>query len=189
MVFGNTLINAQQYLVAAIPAGARVLIVGGGTGKILELIAAQHPAGLSITYIDSSGQMIALSRKRNAGTNEVAFIAADIQHVTLDKQYDVVFTAFFFDNFGQAGAAGIFGQLHTHLKPGGLWLYADFCNSPAAMHKAALRIMYLFFRVCCGIAASTLPDMATCFNRAGYERTGIQTFRNNWITAEIYHKQ
>ena len=189
LVFGHTLIDAQQYLVEAIPPGARVLIVGGGTGWILETIATYHPSGLHITYIDSSEKMIGLARRRNAGNNVVDFLSADIQEVTLVDSYDVVFTAFFFDNFEQQGAEAIFNKLHTALAPGGHWLYADFQNTIAPAHKVLLRIMYMFFRLLCRIQARVLPDMQGCFGKHRYTRTGLRTFRKNWIAAEIYHKQ
>jgi hypothetical protein len=35
MVYGRALINAQVYLLQYVPAGASVLIAGGGTGWIL----------------------------------------------------------------------------------------------------------------------------------------------------------
>ena len=189
LVFGHTLIDAQQYLVEAIPPGARVLIVGGGTGWILETIATYHPSGLHITYIDSSEKMIGLARRRNAGNNVVDFLSADIQEVTLVDSYDVVFTAFFFDNFEQQGAEAIFNKLHTALAPGGHWLYADFQNTTAPAHKVLLRIMYMFFRLLCRIQARELPDMQGSFKKYGYTRTGLRTFSKNWIAAEIYHKQ
>ncbi len=189
LVFGHTLIDAQQYLVEAIPPGARVLIAGGGTGWILETIAAHHPAGLHITYIDASEKMIALARKRKAGGNEVAFIAADIQQAQLADGYDVVFTAFFLDNFDQQSAEVVFNKVHMALVPGGQWLYADFQNTTAPAHKVLLRIMYMFFRLLCRIPARELPDIQGSFKKYGYTRTGLRTFRKNWIAAEIYHKQ
>ena len=47
---GKALREAQIYLLQFIPANARLLIVGGGTGWILEEITVVHQQGLAIDY-------------------------------------------------------------------------------------------------------------------------------------------
>ena len=39
VVYGNALISSQVYLLQFIPSNATILIVGGGTGRLLEEIA------------------------------------------------------------------------------------------------------------------------------------------------------
>ena len=58
LIFGDKLQFPQRYFIEAIPANARVLIVGGGSGWILEAICSHHSKGLAITYIDSSPKMV-----------------------------------------------------------------------------------------------------------------------------------
>ena len=60
-IFQRSIINAQVALLSYIKPNSTVLIVGGGTGWILEKI---EPAGLEITYVEISENMLALSRKR-----------------------------------------------------------------------------------------------------------------------------
>ena len=67
LVYGRSLVNAQLYLLDAIPAEAHVLIVGGGTGWVLEEITKRHPSGLSIDYIDAASKMVALAKKGMLG--------------------------------------------------------------------------------------------------------------------------
>ncbi len=96
MAYGRALVNAQLYLLNSIPAGALILIAGGGTGWVLEEIAKIHPSGLTIDYVDASGKMIALAEKRNTGANKVTFITDPIQDVQFgQKEYDVVLTPSF----------------------------------------------------------------------------------------------
>ncbi|HVV54711.1 MAG TPA: class I SAM-dependent methyltransferase, partial [Mucilaginibacter sp.] len=126
MVYGKALIRAQVYLLKDIPAKSKVLIVGGGTGWILEEIAKVYQSGLTITYVEIAKNMMRLSRKRNAGNNEVVFINNAIEHVALQSDYDVTITPFLFDNFTEENLQIIFQYIHGCLKPGGLWLNADF---------------------------------------------------------------
>jgi ubiquinone/menaquinone biosynthesis C-methylase UbiE len=54
LVFGQSVKNAQIASLGFIPPTSNVLIVGAGTGWILEEINKIHQNGLSITYIDIS---------------------------------------------------------------------------------------------------------------------------------------
>jgi len=187
-IFGKTLINTQLFLVNAIPPASRILIVGGGTGWILEEIAALHPVGLSVTYIDSSSKMIALAKKRKCGANQVTFITGTIEAVKLTGPFDIILTPFLFDNFTNKTLQKIFAGINAHLKPKGLWLYCDFHNTEVFWQKFLLKIMYLFFRLFCGIEATRLPDADACFAANHFKIAKQKTFMNGFLRACIYEK-
>ena len=183
------LINAQQYLLNAIPASARILIAGGGTGWILEELTKIHPSGLTIDYIDASQKMISLAKKRNAGNNQVTFITAPVQDISYGpKGYDVVLTPFLFDNFTDSTLQKIFPIIDQRLSREGIWLYCDFEDTGIFQQKVLLKIMYIFFRLCCGIEASQLPDIASCFSKYQYKITGQKTYRKGFVVATIYNR-
>ncbi len=77
-----------------IPVNSSVLIVGGGTGWILEDISKLHSTGLTIDYIESSAKMISLSKKKNYMKNEINFINLPVENYILKKKYDVILTRF-----------------------------------------------------------------------------------------------
>ncbi len=188
LVYGQALVKAQQYLLAAIPANSRVLIVGGGTGWVLEEIAKIHAAGLSITYVDSSPKMIALARERNACGNKVTFIAAAIEAIEPPDVYDVVLTPFLFDNFTDAGMRKVFAYLNNSLEPRGIWLFCDFRKTDVFWQRAMLKVMYLFFRMSCGIEAKELPKTEECFAECGYKVKKHETFVKGFVVSTVYEK-
>jgi len=188
LVYGEALVRAQQYLIKAIPAGASILIVGGGTGWILEEITKIHSSGLRITYIDASAKMIVLARKRNAGANKVTFIASSIESVELEDTYDVVLTPFLFDNFSEDGMRKIFSHIHKSLADNGGWLFCDFQNTAVLWQKTMLKVMYFFFRVSCGITASRLPDTEKCFADHLYKIKEQQLFLKGFVVSRVYEK-
>src|SRR4051812_32528818 len=96
---GKALRDAQIYLVQYISAGSKILIVGGGTGWILEEITRIHYRGLQIDYLDISANMISKARKRDIGQNEVRYILQSAASDFEGDNYDVILTPFFFDNF------------------------------------------------------------------------------------------
>jgi len=188
LVFGKTIINAQKYLLTYIPANSNILIVGGGTGNILEEITHKHAAGLHITYVEISLNMLTLSRKRDVGDNQVQFIHQPIQEVDLQPVFDLVITPFLFDNFLPSTAEIVFNKVNAALKPGGCWLFADFqLNSKSTLHKWLLKSMYFFFRLLCKVETNRLYDIRPLF-KSLYEEVACKTFFKNFIRSVVYQK-
>jgi ubiquinone/menaquinone biosynthesis C-methylase UbiE len=188
MVYGRALNNAQVYLLQYIPPGSAILIVGGGTGWILEDLTKLHPSGLSITYAEIAPNMMALSKKRNIGNNQVTFINNAVENVPLPTDFDVVFTPFLFDNFTEQTFQKVFIHIHLSLKPNGNWLNCDFQLSGKCWQRVLLRSMFLFFKIVCNIEASKLPDIEKYFEYFDYQAIAQQTFFGNFIISKVYKK-
>lgn len=193
LVFGQAEINAQVELLEYLAPGSRVLIVGGGTGWILEKMAAVQPSGLRITYVESSARMMARSRQRNCGQNVVQFVELPVQELVTEERYDCVLTGFLFDNFHTALAEQIFSQLDALLVGGGNWLYADFYRPPKRKGKlwqaVLLRSMYIATRWLCKVEANQLPDMEAIFSEAGYRRVFTSFHYQRFIQGMVYRKR
>ena len=189
VVYGKALVAAQVYLLRMVPPNSTVLIVGGGTGWILEELSAIHYSGLSITYVEISSRMTALAKKRIAGINKVEFIIDAIENTLADKKYDVVITPFLFDNFTEETLQKTFAHIHGQLKPNGLWLCTDFQVTGALWQKVLLKSMYLFFKLLCGIETLTMPDISKQFANQGYKATAVKTFYGQFIISSRYEQQ
>jgi ubiquinone/menaquinone biosynthesis C-methylase UbiE len=188
IVFGKAIIEAQKYLVDFIGAGSAILVVGGGTGWILEEISEKHPSGLKIVYVDKSEKMIDLSKKRNVGTNRVVFLNADIDHVMLHDKFDIVFTPFILDNFSTKTLAPVFDKIHRLLLPGSLWLFADFQLTKKGewWQRPLLNAMYLFFNIFCNVETARLPDSDSVFRKYGYTPVATYAFFGEFISSTVY---
>ncbi|HWZ03025.1 MAG TPA: class I SAM-dependent methyltransferase [Mucilaginibacter sp.] len=186
LVYGKALINAQVYLLQFIPPKSNLLIVGGGTGWILDEITGIHPSGLQITYVEVAPKMIAISKTRDTGGNKVIFINDAMENVPLIDDFDIVVTPFLFDNFTQQTFQKVFTHIHPLLKPGSLWLNCDFQLKGKWWQKVLLKSMFLFFRMICDIEASTLPDIDKQFNQYGYKTIATQTFFGEFIISQVY---
>ena len=190
LVFGDAIFKAQLFLLRSIHAEARVLVVGGGTGWVLEELCRLHPYGLNITYVESSAEMMAKSKVRDTGENQLTFIHAPLQLAALEGAFDVVLTPFLFDNFTDESLKPIFAKMDRHLRDGGLWLFADFQHQKDKYSsKVLLKIMYLFFGIFCRIEASRLPDSAALFRLFHYRELGQESFYGGFIRAVVYQKQ
>jgi ubiquinone/menaquinone biosynthesis C-methylase UbiE len=188
LIYGRALINAQVYLLQYIPASSKILIIGGGTGWILEEITKIHPAGLNITYIEVAPAMMSISQKRQTGTNKVTFFNNAVENINLQTDFDIVITPFLFDNFKEQTLQKVFEHIHQSLKSKGLWLNADFQLTGKWWQRLLLRSMFLFFRILCGIEASSLPDIEQQFEKYSYENIAGRTFYGDFIISKIYTK-
>ena len=95
-----------------------------------------------------------------------------------------------FDNFQPGKIEFVFTKLNQLLKPGGLWLYADFMNDQINSkwrQKFLLKTMYLFFKITCNIETQKLIDMTQYFS-AGYNIAAEKRFYSNFIKAVVYKK-
>lgn len=191
LVFGKSIVRAQQALLPYITSPARVLIVGGGTGWILEEMAKLYPAGLVIDYVEISSNMLDLARKRDFKHNQVTFIHAGIEDYAAPAQYDVIMTPFLFDNFSHERARVVFRKLDKMLKNGALWLFADF-HIDKTLHriwqKTLLRSMYVFFKNISHVEADQLPDMPLHFDGNGYYLTFETFYFGAFIRSAAYRK-
>ncbi len=196
LVFGNKLQQAQATFLHLIPQDARVLIVGGGSGwKLEELARIYHNSKLSITYVEAAPKMVELAQKRITSDPALSeapfltnFITAPIQDAQLGGHYDVIITAFFFDNFNDHEAGDIVSKLLPHFATGGQWFYTDFRNSGATNHKLLLKSMYLFFGLICGLSNRQLPDMYRIFDKRGLMPVHVKQLMNGLIESAVYIK-
>lgn len=189
IVFGNAIKKAQAGMLHFIPADCNILIAGGGTGWIIEKITSIHSSGLRITYIDASRKMIEKSKKRNPGFNKINFIISPAEAFDPGTSiYDIVITPFFLDNFSQETCLQIFHKLHMSVKRNGLWLYTDFNITPQGKYwqKPLLKIMYLFFRLICGLQVNQLPDTEHCFSVYKYQKIAEKSYYKGFITSTVF---
>ena len=189
LVFQKSIVNAQKFLLKYIPVNSNILIVGGGTGWILEAIAELHQENINITYVEKSAKMIALSEKRNFKNNTVEFVNEAIENFITDKIFDVIITAFVFDNFKVDKTEFVFNKLNQFLKQSSLWLYADFVNNVHGKlwQRFLLKIMYLFFKLTCNIETQKLIDLDNYF-LVNYAKTAEVFFYSNFIQSKVYSK-
>jgi ubiquinone/menaquinone biosynthesis C-methylase UbiE len=188
LVYGRALINAQVYLLQFIPPKSSILIVGGGTGWILEEITRIYPSGLQITYVEVAEKMMALSQKRNTGNNRLTFINDAIENVIGLTDFDVIITPFLFDNFTPQTQQKVFEHLNCLIKKDGLWLNTDFQLTGKWWQAILLKSMILFFKVWCRIESNKVNDIEPYFIKTGYKAIAGKTFFGDFVTSRAYMK-
>ncbi len=161
IVYGNSTIKAEQFFLPKIKRGDSVLIIGGGTGEILESIAEE----ITIDFVDASPNMISRAQKRKTKAS-VSFICGTKQDIPKEK-YDVVITNFFLDLFEDDELSQIVEDLKQHCSRH--WIVTDFQNAKSSktIGKVLEWCMYRFFKLTTSIGAKRVADFDTLLKTKG----------------------
>lgn len=119
-------------LVDEVPAGARVLDIGCGSGLFLGLLAAGGWIGPSLGF-DSSPGAIAMAQGmagRIRGGGNVRFEQRDVQDDWPEGSFDVVSLIDVVHHVPPGQQAAVLREAASRIAPGGLFLYKDMVERP-----------------------------------------------------------
>ena len=196
LVYGSSQQKAQLYLLPFIPDNSRVLIIGGGSGWLLEQLLKTGKQ-LDILYLDASPAML---HRAKAKYNQLSFSHSCIVEFRLGteaalhphEQFNVIITPFLLDLFPPQRLQQLMQRLSDALTPGGLWLFADFwpVQQPARWWQKVLAWgMYTFFGAVSGVEARDLPDYGCYFEQLRLQEVLSGSFYGGFVQAKVYKVQ
>ena len=188
-IFGNAIKKAQISHLHNIEGQKSVLILGGGTGYILETLLEINP-GLEITYLEKSKRMItkSMDRVHPERQNKLVFANEELEEWKSDQTYDIVICPFFLDVFNEENlTSNIIPKIRNLLKPGGNLLVSDFQHSEKRFwHQPLMTFMHLFFRITCRLESQQLSDIRHHLNAAGFNEKTKMIFFSGMIFSSSY---
>ena len=190
VIYQRAIIKAQVFLIQFVKDNDNILLVGGGTGWILEELSKLQKKNVSVVYVEKSEAMIDLAKKRTAPNIKTTFILQPVEYYLSSERFDVIITPFLFDNFKKNKINILFTKLDVFLKPRGIWLYADFVNDSTEKklwQRLLLKTMYKFFRLTADIETQQLVDMKPYFKKK-YQLLTEQLYYKKFIQALAYRK-
>ena len=189
IIFGKSIVRAQTSFLNDVPIGGCVLILGGGSGKILPELHTINPT-CRIWYIEASSSMLNLAREnaKDFSFDEINFIHGTHNEVPTGVKFDTVITNFFLDLFSDNTLSTVLGKIHSILSPNGNLLVTDFADQGKFWQHILLKIMYRFFRITCGIEAEKLPLWQVQFNRIGFREIKSEYFFRSFIKSSVLTK-
>jgi tRNA (cmo5U34)-methyltransferase len=193
LVFGRALEQAQLALLPFIPDKARVLLIGGGSGWLLEQLLCSGKTS-QILYLEASPNMLRKAQQRVHAsiTGAVVEFRLGTEAALLPQErFDVVITPFLLDLFPAPRLGHLMDRLHAALAPGGLWLFADFwpvTSPPPLWQRLLLQSMYVFFGMLSGVKATGLPDFSRQFDQLYLQEIFSESFYGDMVQAKVYRK-
>ncbi|MDQ3392539.1 MAG: class I SAM-dependent methyltransferase [Bacteroidota bacterium] len=193
LIFQKNIFHSQLIYITKIPANAEILIIGGGTGKIVNEILKVNPQ-VKITYVESSKKMlkISISRIDKADRAKIDFLHGDENSLlSFNKaSFDIIITNFFLDVFPADQLIQVMQFLKNVLKENGKWIHTDFINPKNEkfpyLISALIKAMYLFFRTFCQLEGKELLNFKTYFQNLGFQEEESHLFFHKMISAEYY---
>ncbi|MBD2701988.1 class I SAM-dependent methyltransferase [Spirosoma sp. BT702] len=190
LVFGRRLQRAQVVWLHQIPADASILIVGGGTGWLLQQVL-MHCQPRQVLYLETSRQMVNRAVRRIIKSRQIGsveFRIGDEQTLQSDERYDVVMTPFLLDLFTEETLRSrMIPQLRNVLKPDGQWHVTDFVQPNSRWQKGLLWLMIRFFRLTARIETKQLADWQAIMNESGLAVQQRSRQVDGMATAEIWN--
>lgn len=183
LAFGQTLHQASIHFLDDIPSNSKVLILGGGTGKILP-----HLKDCRVTYVEKSGKMLRQASERS-GIGTVVFIETDFLDWKTDQQFDVVICPFFLDVFTPNNLCLVVEKIGNLTSKGGTLIITDFQATGRLHHRMMLLVMHLFFRIFSSLESRKLGDIESMVLSSGYEMISRKAFRKDWVFSGVYQLQ
>lgn len=184
-VFGKSVVESQIVFLNQVPADSKILILGGGTGWLLEAIEETNRS-CEIWYVELSAGMINRARKRKL-KNPVHFIQGTEEDIPM-RQFDVVMTNFYLDLFSDKKLKEVIERINQRMKPAAYWLITDFVEGGNWWQSVLLKLMYRFFRVACGIEGKRLPDWSFSLQAAGWKETQVAYRYGKFIKSALWKR-
>ncbi len=188
LVFGSSLQRAQLWLLPFIPDDATILIIGGGSGWLLQQVLIQT-SPKHILYVEASEKMLQKARQQTSAPSIVTFRHGTEASLQPDEQFDVIITPFILDLYPEPRLTQLMHRLHAALRPKGLWLFADFWpaeQKPPMWQKLLAKSMYLFFGLLSNVQARHLPNYSLYFDDLGLQEKDSASFYGGFVQAKVF---
>lgn len=180
IVFGDNLWTAQYLHCERIRKGDKVLILGGGTGKILDHI----PRQATVHYLDVSEGML----KRACQRRDAHFIHVDFLSWQPADNYDWIICPFFLDCFDQRALFEVIEKIQKSLREKGYLLVTDFQQNQSKWFDFQLWLMHWFFRVMAGISAKRLLPIHDLLLERGWTCVDKKYKLSKKVFSALYQK-
>lgn len=188
LVFGDTIQSAQLEFLAEIKPSSSVLIIGGGTGWILNELDSLS-VSINVDYIEASVKMLEKSKLRGPFRNiEVRFIRGTQDSIQEHTQYNVIITNFFLDVFTEDNLLNVMQKLDSSLSEEGTWMMTDFVENGKWWQRLLVKMMYSFFRITTRLEGRELQNFDYYFRNMGYSLIKEMGFFKQMIASRIYAK-
>jgi len=188
IVFGGALQGARVAQLDKIEPCERVLLLGDGDGRFLEVLLEKMP-GAHVDVVEASAKMISIARNRTAGLGDVRFHQMGIEDFVPDGEYDLAVSHFFLDCFDRDGIDSVIRSVLRCLVADGDWLIADFQIPETGGWKRLrarflLRAMYLFFRIVAGLSAQKLVDPDKLLTERGFKLQARKLLNQDFVRSD-----
>ncbi|MEO5976104.1 MAG: methyltransferase domain-containing protein [Chryseolinea sp.] len=187
VVFGRSIKDAQCVMLSELSGANTILIIGGGTGWLLDEVLKINQTS-QIWYVDASSNMVSQARRRceRLNSKQVKFVQGTENELPDQPTFDAVIANFYFDMFSPASLQVVMKRIKESMEPGAVLIATDFTKSKRLWHALLLGTMYRFFRIASKLEAGTLPPWQSLLVDSGFKEESAHKFYDGFIEARKY---
>lgn len=189
LFFGKSFSRLQQQLFSDLASAEKCLIIGGGSGEVLENAILQNLAS-EYYYAELSDKMIKKTKSRISRLNKSYSIAFSNDWTDWDKEsFDFIILPFVLDCYSETELQSLISDLVSCLSPKGKILFIDFNQEAEFGYEAHfakagfISLLYAFFNLTTGISAQKLPAFNRLFRTHGLITEKQILIKKGWIQA------
>ncbi len=179
LIFGNQLIRAQIHFLSEIKPNDDVLILGGGTGQLLEYF----PSCNKVLFVEKSEQMILYASRRKIEA-DVDYINEDFLNYDHNRKFDIIICPFFLDCFDEINLHQVLRKIKSSLKSEGNLLVIDFKKN--GFNGLMLKSMHVFFRIFSKLESKSLLDIHQKVLDVGFREAKVKFSHRNQLFSRLY---
>ena len=157
-----------------------ILIVGGGTGQLLEGLGSEN----EVVFVELSQKMIQKAKLRKSPAS-IDFIHENYFEWHSNQNFDAIIFPFFLDSFSKTSLDKIIEKSRAELKPNGELHVLDFERS-GSFHNLLVRLMFLFFRITTRLESRKLLDFRSIILAHDFALVNEQSFYDGWVRYGVY---
>ena len=180
LLFCGSIDRCQYYHLPLLKNSKKILVIGGGTGKIVSQIH-RHATFDELTFVDCSEKMVEKAKLHVKSCcpeiqQKIKFQKADILTEFEASEFDTIVAPFVLDCFTDE-SLGLLGiKLKTWLRPNGILLFSDFHQSQKSgisrlLSRCVTRPLYFVLNFMCEMNIKQLPDYQLLFNNIPLSKT------------------
>lgn len=194
MVFGECLQRARVVMLKEaawdMAEGPRVLVVGGGDGRVLPELLARLPDGGCVDFLEPSEGMMVEARRLVLAGGRVRWLVCSLEEWLENAPiYDAVCMQFFLDGYPQEVGVEVVGVVCDQcLSDGGLVCVADFDPDVAWWARVWVWVMQGFFLCVAGVKPVRFAKVDKLMPETGMKKLAEDLQLGGFIYASIWKK-
>lgn len=186
IAFAGRIRRSQCEFLSHVNNGDCVLVVGGGTGWIVEELF-QRCTPRAVYFVDASARMLARARRRGL-PGSVIFIHGTVADIPEGVGFDVVILNFFLDMFSQAEQEALITRIQKATHAGSQWLVTDFTDTNF-FHHTILFFLYAFFRLTTRLGQRSLANWQAALLQCDLACAASAVWLRGFIKSGVFKRQ
>jgi SAM-dependent methyltransferase len=193
LVFGDALERSRASFISQVATARRVLLVGEGNGRFLDLALGIAPSTAELVVLDTSRRMLEAARRRckgRPGGSRIRFVCGDARTWSPGgPAFDLFITHFVLDLFTPVNQDRLVVNLDAHAATEAYWIDVDFVpNPPQRAHQALMWLQYRFFRVVAAVEADRLYGSDAILQRRHWELVDTRRYADTLVQAKLWRR-